>query len=176
MIVRRALIQVVSVGLLVIAATAFSGPWAGATPRRCRTQNLAVDQVRFGSAGSFHEYLDMAFVNFSPSVCSLTGWPRIQMLDAHVRPIPIRASRSHPGPAATIALGTWQRAYFTIHFTDAGPCLPHHRVAQGVRVAPPGDSGGQIVPERLDLCALPLPVPIGIDPVRANRGRFPPPF
>jgi len=106
----------------------------------------------------------MALVNVSWSGCSLGGWPHIQMLDAHVRPIPIRTSRSHPGPGATITVGTWRRAYFTIHFTGAGPCLPRHRVAQGVRVTPPGDSGGQIVPERLDRSALPLPVPISIDP------------
>jgi hypothetical protein len=78
--------------------------------------------------------------------------------------IPAVRARSQPGPAVTITLGTWQHEYFTIHFTGAGPCLPRHHVAQGVRVTSPRGSGGHIVDERLDLCAVPLPVPVGIDP------------
>lgn len=163
-------------GLAMIAASILSAPAAAATPRHCRTRDLAVDRVRFGTAGTFHDYLDMAFVNVSTSSCSLRGWPRIQMLDAHVHPIRIRTSRSHPAPAHTVTIGTWQRAYFTIHFTGAGPCLPHHRVARGVRVAPPGARGGLIAAETVDMCALPLPIPVGIDPLRANRGRLPPAF
>jgi hypothetical protein len=62
----------------------------------------------------------MALVNVSPSGCSLSGWPRVQMLDAHVRPIPIRKSRSRGAePDVTITLGTWQRAYFTDPLTGA---------------------------------------------------------
>ena len=169
--------RILSAGLVAIAlAVMLATSAASATPRRCRTSDLTVDQVRFGTEGSYRDYLDMALVNTGPSKCSLGGWPRVQMLDAHVRPIRTRASRSHPAPASIITLGTWQRTYFTIHFTGGGPCVPKHQVAKGVRVTPPGESGGLIVAKRVDMCTLRQPIPIAIDPLRGHRGRLPTPI
>ena len=115
----------------------------------------------------------MALVNVTQSRCHLRGWPRVQLLGGRVQPMRVRTLRIHRPAAGAITIGTWQRVYFTIHYTGAGPCLPKHQVADGVRITAPGSTGGLIVPAPLDICALTRPIEVAIDPFRANRTPVP---
>jgi Protein of unknown function (DUF4232) len=136
---------------------------ARATSGRCASDQLVLERVRFGTAGTFHKHLDMALVNTSRGSCTLAGWPRVQLLDRDVRSLRIPIARSHPYPPHAVHLRTWGRAYFTLHYLGSGPGS-HRTTAYGVRVTPPAGRRGLIIAQRLDLCT---PARASLDPYQS---------
>ena len=122
---------------------------AHATPRRitppmapptCSVAQLRVDKAG-GQGFTSHREWDFVLRNVSPNTCRLAGFPKIKLLDKNAKPINYKVV--HNGTSnGVVVLHTWQRAKFAFVFTVAGPCIPHTFNAYGLRVTPPGASGG----------------------------------
>jgi len=88
---------------------------------RCTASHLrAWAGTTTGAAG--HLLAELAFVNRGHARCSLSGYPRVQMLDAAGRPIRTADEDASPGALGierrTVVLAPGQRAYFGVHFAN----------------------------------------------------------
>jgi hypothetical protein len=143
-----------------------------AATHRCASRDLVLERGRSGTAGSFHEYLDMALVNnISPPQLHTY---RLAPGAAQLCSVTVRA-----GYGWLWAIGMWRgrtswssrmRAYFTLHYIGSGPCS-QHTTAYGVRITPPGSRGRLVIGQQLGLCS---PASASLDPIRARQFRLPP--
>ncbi len=117
-------------------------------PAHCRGEDLSVRHVTDDAAMGGHNLIDYAFRNNSSSPCTLTGYPRFELLDkiGRVRPHG-RAINSQrlPGderiePAQVVTLEPGKEAGFRVYYNNGGaghmgtPCP----LSQRVRISAPG--------------------------------------
>lgn len=130
--------------LTAAAAALLIAPGAGATPSSraaaagapCTTGQLA---VRFtavaGSAGAGNIVYALQVRNIFDNVCSVTGLPRLQLLDAKGKPLPTtqRAAQPGMGTAIFVPLQPGESAWAAVRFSPdvpgpgeggTGPCEP----------------------------------------------------
>jgi len=141
--------------LLAAIVLAFAGGTAGAAPEaasarigRCGTASLTVTRVRFGTAGSFHEYLELALVHRSSRTCTLRGYPRLRFRGPSGVTLRLAVSHVRSDAVRTITLEGGQRATFTLHYLGSGPCS-RQLTATEVLVTPPGDHGSLRIAQQL---------------------------
>ncbi|MGI8715402.1 MAG: DUF4232 domain-containing protein [Solirubrobacteraceae bacterium] len=103
------------------------------TPR-CATDSLKLEFVSF-TAGLGHKYIDLALRN-TGARCTLTGYPKVQMLDDHRDPRHANIENENTD-IQTVVLDPGQRAYLTFTYLWRR-VLPksRHGVRSSYRAAP----------------------------------------
>lgn len=152
----------------VVSAVGFAVPTSGvaASTPACATSNLRLDKIG-ESAATSHRGWDFAVRNVGPRTCRLKGFPAVRLLDANANAVPTTIGH-FGGPAHTVVLAPWHRAFFTTVYAVSGPC-PAAVFAYGMRFVPPGASSGLVwYAGRFDLCG-PGPAVVNISPVASTR-------
>jgi streptogramin lyase len=145
-------------------ASAVCGARASAT---CSTSHLRLAFQRgLGTLG--HRELDLSLRNAGLAACTLTGYPRVWLLNRHGRVL-VAAKRAPGYAVGTVTLAPGRRGFFTVIYAASGPCLPHYFVAYGFRVTPPGGAGSRGLHRGpLDVCAVHIGGRPEVTPVRAR--------
>lgn len=134
---------------------------ASATPM-CATSQLSVAQSG-GDAGAGNLYFNLVFTNHSRTVCHVTGYPGVSMLDARGKGIGAPATRSGAG-YSPVTLKPGASASDAIHTVNhQGTCLP---TSAQLRVYPPGNRASVMVPARITECYSTFEV----NPLTAGKG------
>lgn len=130
-------------------------------PARCRRDQLSVRRVSDDAAMGGFRSISYAFVNDSPSPCSLEGFPRFEVLNSAGSPV--RGGRAREGLTATgddsntpprsVTIEPGKSAAFVVHYNAGGagrmrPCPAYRRV----RITAPGTARGFVIREPLQLC------------------------
>jgi hypothetical protein len=105
-----------------VLAAGLASPFAAeARVRSCSASHLST-WAGPTTAGAGHILAEFAFVNRGSSRCSLTGNPRIQMLDANGHLIHTVDLKSFPGALGirrkTVVLTKGRRAYFGVYYAN----------------------------------------------------------
>jgi hypothetical protein len=117
----------------------------------CSASQLRLDKIG-GQGFTSHREWDFALRNISSHTCKLAGFPTVKLLDKNANPINVKVVH-HGSSNGAVVLHTWHRAKFSFVFAVAGPCIPHFFSAYGLRVKPPGASGGLVFyAGRFDVC------------------------
>lgn len=117
-------------------ATTAAPPPAASAP--CRTGQIA---VRFtavpGSAGAGSIVYALRVTNSSNNVCSVTGLPRLQLLDAKGKALPTHQVAAHPGmgTAVLLRLGRGEVAWAAVRFSPDVPGVGEQTTGQCQRTA-----------------------------------------
>lgn len=157
----------VLVSAVVLATVVFAAPSSGlASTPRCATSNLRLDKVGENDFTS-HRGWAFALRNVGTVTCYLKGYPGLRLLGRHARSM--RTKVVHfAGPAHTVVLAPWHRAFFAVTFAVSGPC-PAAVFAYGMRIVPPGASPRLVwYAGRFDLCG-PGPAVLSVSPVAFPR-------
>jgi hypothetical protein len=111
-------------------------------PGRCHTAELALTQehgqVAVGNVGVTFRLRSLA-----AQVCTLYGFPGVQLLDAAARPMPTYLTWSRSGyligavPEQTLTLDPGSSVYFVLEYTDVAGPNQACRAAPSLRVTPP---------------------------------------
>ena len=97
-------------------------------------------------------YTDMTFTNTSQSTCTLTGFPKLQMLDGSGKDIPTRSThepmQNIPGNSREIVrLAPGEKAHFDIRFHNmTGYANAYCPSSTRVVITPPNDEEGISIP------------------------------
>lgn len=141
-------------------STAYKGPVQ--IPLPCRNQDLSVRHVTDDAAMGGQNLIDYAFKNNSTSPCTLTGYPRFELLDqsGKVRPRG-RAINSQqlPGdeakqPPQLVTIEPGKEAGFRVYYNSGGagymgkPCP----VSRKVRITAPGTTRRFLRREQITSC------------------------
>ena len=135
-----------------IAAPAAPDPAAPAGPCTGDTLDVSATPVRpDGDAG----VQEVVFRNTGPAACVLDGYPGVSFVAGN-EGTPVGARAAIDGPRAQVRLEPGRAATATLRVTatesyPAGDCDP--REVRGIRVAPPGGTGGRFVPRPGPVCA-----------------------
>lgn len=118
-------------------------PSPSATPRCSRAQLRLKFVDMQGATG--HRYIDYAFKNVGTTACSLSGYPRGQLLTKRGRVM--HGAREKVGhdplsPMRTLVIDPGKRAFFTFTWVDGGFCPGDSFTFYALRVFPPGDLRG----------------------------------
>ena len=141
----------------------------------CRGADLSVRYVTNDSAMGGHNLRDYAFRNNSASACTLTGYPRFELLNNAGRPLPRgRAINSTQlpgdettGPPEEVTLESGKEAVFRVYHNSGGagytgkPCP----ISRKVRINAPGTTRAFILKEEITSCRT-----IQVSPVRKSTG------
>jgi hypothetical protein len=108
-------------GVLALGASLPAIGQAGVVTPACTARHLgAWAGPTTGAAGHFLS--ELAFVNRGASACSLTGSPRVAMLDPHGRPIRTTDHESVSGALGierkAVVLARGRRAYFGVYYAN----------------------------------------------------------
>lgn len=145
--------------LLLAAAAAIAGASiaAAATPAPaaapCVAAHLRAWAGRSG-VGLGSVYATFAFVNAGADACSLSGRPRVALLDVAGRPMTTTEGTYEYGrPAARVRLASGARAHFLVVFSDGGgysgqPGFRTCPASARLVLTPPGSSRGLILSGR----------------------------
>jgi Domain of unknown function (DUF4232) len=164
---RRLAVATLACGVLLISmGLAVPALGLGPATPRCSTSNLRLDKVGENDFTSHRGWI-FALRNIGPATCHLNGFPRARLLDGSARTMP--TSDVHfLGPARTVVLHAWHRAFFAITFAVSGPC-PAAVFAYGMRITPPGAVSRLVwYAGRFDLCG-PGPAVLSVSPVSSHR-------
>lgn len=131
----------VAVPLGADAASRYATPPPLALPN-CASSQLRLDRIG-GQGFTGHREWDFALRNVTSHACKLSGFPGIKLLDKNAKPFGVSVVH-HGSTAGLVVLHTWQRVKFAFVYTDKGPCIPHFFTAYGLRVTPPGTTGGLV--------------------------------
>jgi Domain of unknown function (DUF4232) len=108
-----------------------------------------------------------ALRNVGSRTCQLKGYPAVHLLDANARVMPTIIVH-FGGPAHTVVLAAWQRAFFATSYAVSGPC-PAAVFAYGMGITPPRASPRLVwYAGRFDLCG-PAPAEVSVSPVAPTR-------
>jgi Domain of unknown function (DUF4232) len=165
---RRPLPRVVVVIAVLVSTVGFAVPASGvaASTPACSTSSLRLDKIGENDFTS-HRGWDFAVRNVGPRTCHLKGYPVVRLLDANANAMPTTIGH-FGGPAHTVVLAPWHRAFFSITFAVSGPCQSAV-FAYGMRIVPPGASSGLVwYAGRFDLCG-PAPASVNVSPVAFPR-------
>ena len=141
----------------------------------CRGADLSVRYVTNDSAMGGHNLRDYAFRNNSAATCTLTGYPRFELLNNAGRPLPRgRAINSAKlpgdettGPPEEITLEAGKEAVFRVYHNSGGagytgkPCP----ISRKVRITAPGTTRAFILKEEITSCRT-----VQVSPIRKSRG------
>lgn len=156
-------------GVLACLAVALTRPAAGlaaASAPTCATSNLRLDKVGEDDFTSHRGWI-FALRNVGSRTCQLRGYPRVRLLDANARPMPTTIGH-FGGPAHTVVLATWHRAFFATTYAVSGPC-PAAVFAYAMGITPPRASPRLVwYAGRFDLCG-PAPAEVNVSPVAGTR-------
>ncbi|MHB1834402.1 MAG: DUF4232 domain-containing protein [Solirubrobacteraceae bacterium] len=149
------------------AAYVFGAAAAGRPAPTCAAAHLRLSSVRIlGAAG--HRIWDLALRNAGRVTCELRGYPTVRLLDRRGRPT-VSSLHAAGFAVTTVRLARGARAFFTVNYAAAGPCLPHFFSAFGVDVFPPGSRTGlRLRRAAFTLCSVGLGGPPRVTPVRAS--------
>ena len=153
----------------VLLAASVLSTAAQARSSRCGAGVISLERVRFGTAGSFHEYLDLALRNTGHRRCVIAGYPTLVLLDANGHALHGRVSDDMSVIPTRVTLGPRQRASFTLHYIGSGPCA-HAVHAAAIRIVPPGIAERLVLRQQLDLCA---PADLQVEPLRLTLSDTP---
>ncbi len=167
---RRSLVLALAImGAVASPAVALAPPTPGlaaASVPTCATSNLRLDKIGEDDFTSHRGWI-FALRNVGSRTCQLKGYPSVRLLDAHARPMPTRIGR-FGGPAHTVVLATWHRAFFATTYAVSGPCSAAV-FAYGMGITPPRLSPRLVwYAGRFDLCG-PAPAEVNVSPVAATR-------
>jgi Protein of unknown function (DUF4232) len=132
----------------------------------CTSANLRLDKIGESDFTSHRGWI-FAIRNIGQRSCRLTGYPNIRLYNAHARPMPTKIEH-FGGPARSVRLNSFQRAYFATTYAVSGPCQSAV-FADGMGFTKP-QTGSQLVyyAGRFDLCG-PAPADVSVSPVSARR-------
>jgi len=142
-------------------------------PKTCRGADLSVRYVTNDSAMGGHNLRDYALRNNSASACTLTGYPRFELLSNAGKLLPRgRAINSTklPGDEATgtpeeITLESGKEALFRVYYNSGGagytgkPCPKSRKV----RITAPGTTQAFILKEEITSCQS-----VQVSPIRKS--------
>jgi hypothetical protein len=158
-------IVVIAVMVFTVGFAVPASGVAASTPA-CSTSNLRLDKIGENDFTS-HRGWDFAVRNVGPRTCRLKGYPAVRLLDSKANGMPTRIVH-FGGPAHTVVLVPWHRAFFSTTFAVSGPC-PAAVFAYGMRFVPPGASSALVwYAGRFDLCG-PGPAVVSVSPVAFPR-------
>jgi hypothetical protein len=151
----------------VAAALAFPASPIFAATRTCSSAQLRLSSVRILDAAG-QRIWDLALNNTGRATCSLRGYPTVKLLNRRGQAT-VPAHHARGFTLRTVAISPGRRAFFSLSYASAGPCLPHYFTAYGLDVFPPGNHRGL----RLDrpaftLCSVALGGHPRVTPVRAR--------
>jgi Domain of unknown function (DUF4232) len=161
----RAVVSAVAI-LVCSAGLAVPATGVAASTRVCSPRNLRLDKV---GESDFTSHRGWNFVarNVASRTCHLKGYAAVRLLDAHASAMPTIVGH-FGGPAHTVVLAPWHRAFFSVTFAVSGPC-PGALFAYGMRFVPPGASSGLVwYAGRFDLCG-PGPAVVNVSPFAFPR-------
>jgi Domain of unknown function (DUF4232) len=105
--------------------------------------------------------------NVGARACEMKGFPAVRLLDANARGMPTMVVH-FGGPAHSVVLAPWRRAFFATVYAVSGPC-PRAVFAYGMGIAPPRAAARLVwYAGRFDLCG-PGPAVVSISPVASTR-------
>lgn len=148
-----------------VALTSPTARLAASTPT-CAPSNLRLDKIGEDDFTSHRGWI-FALRNVGSRTCQLRGYPSIRLLNAHARPMPTTIDH-FGGPAHTVVLASWHRAFFATTYAVSGPCSAAV-FAYGMGITPPRASPRLVwYAGRFDLCG-PAPAEVNVSPVEATR-------
>ncbi len=107
-------------------------------PNQCATSSLAI-ALRDGSPGAGQVYANLVFTNNGASVCTMSGYPGVSLLDGSGNQIGQPANRNG-GTVASVRLTPGGSAFAALHTVNSGiapgPCLAP---SVKVKVFPPNE-------------------------------------
>jgi hypothetical protein len=132
----------------------------------CASANLRLDKIGESDFTSHRGWI-FAIRNIGQRTCQLTGYPNIRLYNAQAQPTPTKIEH-FGGPARTVVLKSFQRAYFATTYAVSGPCQSAV-FAYGMGFTKP-QTGSQLVyyAGRFDLCG-PAPADVSVSAVSAQR-------
>lgn len=122
----------------------------------CLISGLSVQIGNEGVAMGTIGFTDMTFTNTSQSTCTLTGFPKLQMLDGSGNDIPTQSThepmQSIPGNSIEIvSLASGTKAHFDIRFHNmTGYANAYCPTSTRVVITPPEEKKGLTVPWRIN--------------------------
>ncbi len=145
--------------LTVIVALAAGGLFAatagaGSAVRKCQTSDFKLSAGLAGAAlGHYRQTVRLR--NISRSTCAVTGWFKVELLNAHGRVLRSREQRITndyfgTSPKPTVALGTGDSASFAIDTVAPETSCPYSKT---VALTPPGGRGSQRLAMEVLACA-----------------------
>lgn len=148
-----------ALALAVPLASAGAGAAASAAVPRCQTANLVIwlpNGMGNGAAGSV--FYKLRLTNLGGKACTVGGFPAVSAVN--LKGSPIGKPASHEGKkGGAVKLAPGASASFQLRIVQAGNFSPsdcHPVMAAGLRVAPPGGGGAQVVPFPFETCAKPI--------------------
>lgn len=152
---------------VVLTVLAPSASPAFAATGNCSSSQLRLSSVRIlGATG--HRIWDLALTKRAGGVCTLRGYPTVVLLNRRGQAT-VSSRRAAGFPVRTVALSQARRAFFTINYAAAGPCLPHYFTAYGIVVFPPGSSRGlRLMRAPFTVCSVALGGHPHVTPVRGR--------
>jgi hypothetical protein len=105
-----------------------------------------------------HVAVEYGFTNGSPQICSLTGYPQIQLLDAARKPMAVQVRQATDAYTFSdqqprrVAVAPGASAYFHLEWIDVAPFEESCASASYLRVTPPGGATAFDVAEAVKLC------------------------
>jgi hypothetical protein len=140
-------------------------------PATCAVSHLRLSLVRvLGATG--HRSWDLAFKNTATTTCTLHGYPTVKLINSKAKAIKPKIIHNHLSKTQTLNLAAGQRAYFTLIYAIAGPCLPHSLTANGIAITPPGDQHRLVLHHQLHICDASLSGNPTISPLRPHLGNL----
>lgn len=141
--------------LLAAGFFAFVAAGAGSTTvRHCQALDFKLSRGP-GESALAHFRQTVRLRNVSKTTCSMTGWPKVQLLDAHGKVLPSHEQQitsdmfgSSPKPTVTVKPGAG--ASFAIDTTAPATSCPFSR---SIAVTPPGGHGSDRLSMRVQACA-----------------------
>lgn len=143
----------------LVCASAHAGETAtGLKP--CQPHELQVQRVSEDAAMGGVRRIDYAFIHPSAGACTLSGYPRFEVLRAATGPHRHRTAATAQKlatdrqPLTKVRLDPDHSALFSVHYNAGGagytgkPCP----VFQAIRISPPGSREGWSLQEPLTLC------------------------
>jgi hypothetical protein len=151
----------------VAAALALSAPPTFAATSTCSSAQLRLSSVRIRDAAGLRIW-DLAVSNTGRATCGLRGYPTVKLLNRRGQAT-VRARHASGFALRNVAIAPGQRAFFSLDYASAGPCLPHYFTAYGLDVFPPGNRRGlRLNRPAFTLCSVALGGHPRVTPVRAR--------
>jgi hypothetical protein len=165
---RSLVLVLVLAGVLGSSAVALahSTKARAAVAPTCAASNLRLDKIGEDDYTSHRGWI-FTLRNVGSRTCEMKGYPAVRLLDASARVMPTTVVH-FGGPAHTVVLAPWRRAFFATVYAVSGPC-PAAVYAYGMGITPPR-AGSRLVwyAGRFDLCG-PGPAVVSISPVASTR-------
>lgn len=167
-----------SIATSAVACALALGPLAGApgaqangaAAARCKTSGLVVWLDTRGGAAAGSVYYTLEFTNQSGHTCTLSGYPGVSAVDLGGRQLGSPAGRN-PSAAHVVSLPNGATASAQLRLAQARnfpPSICHVAAAAGLRVFPPNQTAGKVIPIPFEACSHAGPVYLG---VKAVTGR-----